>query len=60
MQMIFSGPYREGKSIEQRTGVPTTVASDGMRISVGEEIRVRRTERKQKGLDEFVKSRKKM
>jgi len=58
MQMIFSGPYREAKSIEQRTGVPTTVASDGMRISVGEEIRVRRTERKQKGLDEFVKSRK--
>lgn len=58
MQMIFSGPYREAKLIEQRTGVPTTVASDGMRISVAEEIRVRRTERKQKGLDEFVKSRK--
>jgi phosphoribosyl 1,2-cyclic phosphodiesterase len=58
MQMIFSGPYREAKSIEQRTGVPTTVASDGMRISVAEEIQVRRTERKQKGLDEFVKSKK--
>jgi len=38
MQMIFSGPYREAKLIEQRTGVPTTAASDGMRISVGEKF----------------------
>jgi len=58
MQMIFSGPYREAKLIEEATGVPITTAVDGMRISVGEEIRVRRTERKQKGLDEFARSRK--
>ncbi|UCF58979.1 MAG: MBL fold metallo-hydrolase [Candidatus Bathyarchaeota archaeon] len=58
MQMIFSGPYREAKLIKQGTGIPTTVALDGMHISVGEEIQVRRTERRQKGLDEFVKSKK--
>ncbi|UCE29480.1 MAG: MBL fold metallo-hydrolase [Candidatus Bathyarchaeota archaeon] len=55
MQMIFSGPYRESKLIEEATGVPTTAALDGMRISVGEEIQIRRTEGKQKSLNDFGK-----
>jgi phosphoribosyl 1,2-cyclic phosphodiesterase len=54
MKMIFRGPTREAKMIEEKTGVPTLAASDGMRISVGEEIRVERARRKQRGLDEFA------
>jgi len=54
MKMIFRGPAREAKMIEEKTGVPTLAASDGMRISVGEEIRVERARRKQRGLDEFA------
>jgi len=56
MRMIFSGPYREAKLIEKKTGVPTLAASDGMRIRVGEEIRVERTGRKQRGLEKFLRS----
>ena len=56
MRMIFSGPYREAKLIEKKTGVPTIAASDGMRIRVGEEIRVERAGRKQRGLEEFLRS----
>lgn len=54
MKMIFRGPTREAKMIEEKTGVPTLAASDGMRISVGEKIRVERARRKQRGLDEFA------
>jgi len=54
MKMIFRGPASEAKIIEEKTGVPTVAASDGMRISVGEEIRVERARRKQQGLDEFA------
>ena len=56
MKMIFGGPYREAKLIEEKTGVPTIAASDGMRIRVGEKIRVERAERKQRGLEEFLGS----
>lgn len=56
MKMIFSGPYREGKLIEKKTGVPTLAASDGMRIRVGEKIRVQRAGRKQRGLEDFLRS----
>ena len=40
MQMIFSGPYREARLIEEATGVPTTVALDGMHMSLGSEIKI--------------------
>ena len=53
MQMIFSGPRREARLIEEATGVPTTVALDGMHMSLGKAIQVQTTEKKQKGLDEF-------
>ena len=56
MKMIFRGPAREAKMIEDKTGVPTLAASDGMRISVGEKIRVERARRKQRGLNEFAES----
>jgi len=55
MKMIFSGPHRQAKLIEEKTGVPTMAASDGMRLRVGEEIRVERAERKQRGLEEFLR-----
>lgn len=55
MKMIFRGPTREAKLIEQKTGVPTIAALDGMRINVGEEIQVKTPRRKQRGLEEFLK-----
>jgi len=54
MKMIFSGPNREVKFIEEKTGVPTLAASDGMRLHVGEKIWVERAERKQRGLEDFL------
>ncbi len=47
MQMIFKGPANEAKSIQQRTGIPTVAASDGMHILFGEEISVQ-IQRRQK------------
>lgn len=55
MKMIFRGPAYEAKLIEQKTGIPTIAASDGMRINVGEEIQVQTLKRKQRGLEEFLK-----
>jgi len=53
MRMIFKGPAREAKIIESRTGVPTTAATDGMHITLGEEIRIGRPER-QMDLGKFI------
>lgn len=55
MKMIFRGPTREVKLIEEKTGVPTLAASDGMRISIGEKIQVERLGKKQRELDDFMK-----
>jgi len=52
MQMIFKGPANEAKLIQQKTGIQTVAASDGMRVLVGEKILVQ-AQRKQKGLNEF-------
>ena len=56
MKMIFRGPYREARLIEDRTGVRTIAAVDGMRLVVGEEIRVEKggRKRRQRGLEEFT------
>ena len=54
MKMIFRGPASEAEVIEEKTGVPTLAASDGMRISVGEKIRVEAERKKQRGLNEFA------
>jgi len=53
MKMIFSGPNRQTKLIQEKTGVPTLAASDGMRLRMGENIWVERAERKQRGLEDF-------
>jgi phosphoribosyl 1,2-cyclic phosphodiesterase len=52
MQMIFQGPFREAKLIEEKTGTPTVAATDGMRIVFGEKIEVQTAKPKQ-GLDKF-------
>ena len=55
MKMIFRGPAREAKLIQQKTGIPTIAALDGMHINVGEEIQVKTLRRKQRGLEKFLK-----
>jgi phosphoribosyl 1,2-cyclic phosphodiesterase len=52
MQMIFQGPSREAKLIEEKTGTPTVAAIDGMRIVFGEKIEVQTAKPKQ-GLNKF-------
>jgi phosphoribosyl 1,2-cyclic phosphodiesterase len=55
MKMLFSGPSYEVKLIEEKTGVPTIAAFDGMKLRVGEQITVGKTSRNQQGLEEFLK-----
>jgi phosphoribosyl 1,2-cyclic phosphodiesterase len=58
LKMIFRGPYREARLIEEKTGVRTIAAVDGMHLIVGEEIRPGKSEekRRQHGLAEFTSS----
>ena len=54
MQMIFKGPAREARFIEEKTGVPTIAATDGMRISFGENITTQvKGVKAQQGLNKF-------
>jgi len=53
MQMIFSGPAKEAKLIEEKTGVSTVAAVDGMRINFGETINVQASKKAQQNLNEF-------
>jgi len=55
MKMLYSGPAYEVKLIEEKTGVPTVAAFDGMHLRVGEQITVGEIRRNQQGLDEFLK-----
>jgi len=54
MKMIFRGPYREARLIEEKTGVRTIAAVDGIHLVVGEEIRAEKGKQKkrQRGLGE--------
>jgi phosphoribosyl 1,2-cyclic phosphodiesterase len=52
MQMIFYGPAKEAKLIEEKTGTPTVAAVDGMRILFGERITMQTAKSKQ-GLNKF-------
>jgi len=54
MKMIFKGPTHEARMIEEKTGVPTLAASDGMRISVEDRIHVERARKKQLRLNRFA------
>lgn len=56
MKMIFKGPAGEAKFIQQKTGVPTIAAKDGMRLSIGEKIEVQTHKRKIRGLDSFLRN----
>ncbi|UCC58412.1 MAG: MBL fold metallo-hydrolase [Candidatus Bathyarchaeum sp.] len=55
MKMLYSGPAREVKLIEEKTGVPTVAAFDGMHLRIGKQITVGKTRRNQQGLEEFLK-----
>ncbi len=55
LKMLYSGPNQEVKLIEEKTGIPTVAAFDGMHLRVGEQITVGKTRRNQQGLDEFLK-----
>jgi phosphoribosyl 1,2-cyclic phosphodiesterase len=54
MQMIFKGPSNEAKLVEEKTGVRTVAAKDGMRIRIAEKIMIEATSKKQPGLDEYI------
>jgi ribonuclease BN (tRNA processing enzyme) len=56
MKMIFKGPASEAEFIQQKTGVPTIAAKDGMHLNIGEKIQAKTTKGKVKGLDEFLKA----
>jgi phosphoribosyl 1,2-cyclic phosphodiesterase len=55
MKMLYSGPNHEVKLIEEKTGIPTVAAFDGMHLQVGEQITVGKIKRNQQGLEEFLK-----
>ena len=53
LQMIFKGPSSEAKLIEEKTGVPTVAAVDGMLINFGEAINVQASRKAREGLNKF-------
>ena len=57
MKMIFSGPNREVRLIEKKTGIPTQAAFDGMCLQVGEKILVEKTRDRQGRLEAFLNRR---
>jgi phosphoribosyl 1,2-cyclic phosphodiesterase len=52
MQMIFRGPEKEARLVEEKTGVPTVAAQDGMHVVIADKINVQ-TPKKQRRLNEF-------
>lgn len=56
MKMIFKGPAGEAKFIQQKTGVPTIAAKDGMCLNISEKIEVQTHKRKIRGLDSFLRN----
>jgi phosphoribosyl 1,2-cyclic phosphodiesterase len=53
MQMIFHGPAKEAKLIEEKTGVETVAAVDGMLIQFDKAINVQMSRKTQQGLNSF-------
>jgi len=54
MQMILKGPAKEAARIAQESQVPVTAATDGIKITVGEQIRTEKpSNEKQAGLNTF-------
>jgi len=55
MQMIFKEPASEAKLIEEKTGIPTVAAVDGMQVFFDKEIRIEtKLKRIQQGLNKFI------
>ncbi len=54
MKMIFKGPASEAALIQQKTGVPTIAATDGMHLQVSEKIEAQTSKRRAQGLDAFL------
>jgi phosphoribosyl 1,2-cyclic phosphodiesterase len=52
MQMIFRGPEKEARLVQEKTGVPTIAAQDGMHIAIADKITVQ-MHKKQRKLNEF-------
>lgn len=54
MQMIFQGPAKEAMVIEEKTGIKTVAATDGMRIDFGANIDISsRKAKKEEDLNRF-------
>jgi phosphoribosyl 1,2-cyclic phosphodiesterase len=53
MQMIFHGPTKEAKLVEEKTGVSTVAAVDGMAVNFGETINIQASRKAQQGLNKF-------
>ena len=55
MRMLLQGPEKEAKIIQDKTGVPTIAAVDGMTVDFGETVEIRAPKRKsQKDLTRFL------
>jgi len=54
MQMIFKGPAKEARHIEEETHVPTIATRDGMQIKFGRTIDVQARRKSQQGLNRFL------
>ncbi len=55
MKMIYSGPAYEIKYIQQKTGVPTVAAFDGMKLKIAEKITIGKINKPQKNIENFLK-----
>jgi hypothetical protein len=53
IQMIMKNPNNEARLVQEKTGTPTTAATDGMRISIGDRIQVK-VQEKQRDLTGFL------
>jgi len=54
VKMVYAGPSREAKTIENSTGVRTVAATDNMRVRIGKEIRFE-SESEQPPLSRFTR-----
>jgi len=52
MQMIFRGPEKEARLIQEKTGVQTVAAQDGMHVVIADKITVQ-TPKRQRRLNEY-------
>jgi hypothetical protein len=46
MSMLMQGPEKEAKLVEQKTGVPTTAAVDGMTLNFGDVVQTEMSKQK--------------